>query len=85
MRMKKWMAGIWTAGCLLAPQSAQAQVEDLPVRQVLLGAERIEAYWALGICSVVFVLLVCIWSIQLKHASDRARGASLSLKTRKRA
>ena len=78
--MKKWMAGVLATGCMLAPQSAQAQTEELPVQEVLMGAERVQAYWVVGFCAVAFVLLVCIWSVQLKHASDRTRRASVRIR-----
>ena len=35
------------------------------------GAERIAAYWVLGICSAAFVLLVCIWSVMLKRSTQK--------------
>lgn len=44
-------------------------VEDTPF--ALYGAERIAAYWVLGICSALFVLLVCIWSVMLKRSTPK--------------
>lgn len=70
--MKKWMwSGPVAAAAVLFPQTACAQGEILPVRQVLMGAERVHAYWVLGVCSVLFVVLILVWSVRLKRASQQ--------------
>ena len=48
---------------------ALAVAEDTPF--ALYGAERIAAYWVLGVCSAAFVTLVCIWSVMLKRSTHK--------------
>ena len=44
--MKKWRTGVLAAAAaVLVPQTASAQEGILHVRQVLMGAERVQAYW----------------------------------------
>ena len=40
---------------------------------VIMGADRIACYWVLGICSVLFVALVVIWSIRLKKSAKKQK------------
>lgn len=68
--MKKWIAGA-TLGLAFVPQQVCAQGEKLPSRSLMLGADRVFAYWTLGICSALFLALVCVWSVGLKRASQR--------------
>lgn len=71
--MKRWRTGVLAAAAaVLVPQTASAQEGILPVRQVLMGAERVQAYWVLGACSALFVVLIFVWSVRLKRASQQA-------------
>lgn len=62
------IAALPAALLLLLPRRALAMAEDASF--AFHGAERIAAYWVLGVCSAVFVLLVCIWSIMLKRSAQ---------------
>ena len=62
------IAALPAAMLLLLPRRALAMAEDASF--AFRGAERIAAYWVLGVCSAVFVLLVCIWSIMLKRSAQ---------------
>lgn len=69
---KRMMSVLAAAAAVLFPQTASAQEGILPVRQVLMGAERVQAYWVLGVCSALFVVLIFVWSVRLKRASQQA-------------
>lgn len=68
--MKKCLAAL-TALCaslfVLSPCAQAITTGQLEI----LGADRIAAYWVLGISSVLFTALVVIWSIRLKRTAKK--------------
>lgn len=67
--MKKMgTAALAAALILLYPPRALAAVGD---GIALGGVERAAAYWVLGVCSAVFVLLVGVWSVMLKRSAKK--------------
>jgi hypothetical protein len=81
--VKRFLAVLMGAGLALYPRDAMASEAAVPLRQAVLGAERVQAYWALGLCSAAFVALVCVWSVGLKRAAHAAPRRALRSRTRK--
>lgn len=67
--MKKWLAALPAALLLLLPQHALADAAN--ALDSARMAERSTYLWVLGVCSVLFVLLVCIWSVMLKRSAKK--------------
>ena len=66
--MRKWLAAL-PAVLLMLPQRALADAAN--AIDAARSAERSVYLWVLGVCSVLFVLLVCIWSIMLKRSAKK--------------